>query len=139
MIISVCASCKSDKEDIVNARESTIILHEGITRSIQIDQNTLSVTLKSITPIYMEGLVQDKVYMVFRSYDAKIDVNGEEVVFRTMMTTHDDVRQKLSWEQLVKTYQGIKPYKTFQIGISDIYTEGNPDSGGFYIASLLIR
>ena len=139
MIISVCASCKSDKEDIVNARESTIILHEGITRSIQIDQNTLSVTLKSITPLFVEGLGQNNVYMVFRSYDAIIDINGEEIVFRTMMTTHDDVRQKLSWEQLVKTYQGIKPYKTFQIGISDIYTEGNPDSGGFYIASLLIR
>lgn len=134
----VLSSCSSID---VESLDSNVILHEGEEKMVKIDQDSLAIKLVKVTPIFSEGVVEgDGTTTLHKIYDTDIEIDNQILTFRSSIISTDTLgRKEKTWEQLKDTYQGIKSYKSFQIGISDVYSEGNPDQGGKYISKVLIR
>jgi chromosome condensin MukBEF MukE localization factor len=125
--------------EIVDINDSGITLRVGETTLIKSNQDTLSVKLISVTPLFSEGQTINGVFSMNRIYDAKISIDDEEMVFRIGTLTTNGERKPKSWEYLETSTHGTKTYKSHKVGISDIYFEGEPSSNTIFIVKILIK
>lgn len=138
-IVGMFFSC-SDTTD-TPLQDSPITLTVGEEKTVRIDQDSLIVKLVKVTPIFSEGVVElDGTTTFHNVYDTVLTIDEQNLTFRSYFETIDkQARKEKTWEQLKKTFEGIITYKSFQIGISDVYSEGDPESGGKYFSKVLIK
>lgn len=136
-LLWTCCSCNRTE---VDTQDSSVVLKEGEEKIVKIDQESLAFSFVEVTPIFMEGVVEDNSTTMHQVYDATITIDKENLTFRTYITsTLGQVRNEKSWEQLQKTPEGIKNYKSYQIGVSDIISESGAGSGDTYTIKVLVR
>lgn len=141
-IIFILSLLSCGKKDTPDPQSEGIELREGVSEPVTIGKETLEVTLASVTPIFSEGVgTQDGVFTMHRVYDVFISIGDTDLVFRTDITVRSDQKRTgKSWEVLEKSYQGIKSYGSYQIGVADVYSESGDDGNGApYIVRILIK
>lgn len=142
IIFMVCVFCSCRNTNDVDIKETLILVQEGENKVIEIDGDSLLITLSVVTPIFSEGESWKGGGRNVIVYDASIKLNNQTVNFITTSET-DSKENRIfkDWNRLEKTVDGIKTYKSYQIGIADLYRENwiNMPNHGKYLVKLLIR
>jgi hypothetical protein len=129
----------SKKDPIPHEKVNSILINEGDDpKVLQIDGESLSISLLSAQPLFSEGVFLDDGFIAITVYDAMIKINEQTMNFRTT-SERDGKNKKIEkdWDRLQKTYHGIEPLGEYQVGISDLYP--NPEVPDKYIVKILIK
>jgi hypothetical protein len=118
-----------------------ITLAVGEQKTVKIGQESLVIRLAKVTPVFSEAVVEQNGTTTFHEvYDTVLTIDQQDLTFRSYFeTTDQEPITKKNWELLKESYEGILSYKSYQLGISTIYAEGNPDAGGSYFCKVLIN
>ncbi|ODS81638.1 MAG: hypothetical protein ABS46_11005 [Cytophagaceae bacterium SCN 52-12] len=125
-----------------------IIIKEGEAKSLEVDEEVIQIKLVDVESVFSHGVLhaagdafKEETFVLDRIYDATVSIGIDTLRFRTMFTEINNQSPKeKTWEDLAKRPEiDIKAYKSYQIGISNMYSELNSDSSRGYVVKLLIK
>ena len=133
----------SKKDTIAPDNVTSVLIKEGDDpKVLQIDGETLSISLSFAQPLFSEGVFYDDGFRRITMYDAIIKINDQTINFRTQSELDNKNKNiEKDWNRLKRTYAGIQPLGAFQIGVSDLYPEKGSDyqTENKYLIKLLIK
>ncbi len=127
---------------------SQIIIKKGETKSLEVDDEAIPIKLVGVNVVFTEGLLHAKGHLfeeetleVYRIYDATISMGSDTLNFRTSFTQiNGQPYKEKSWADLSGWPERfIRTFKSYQIGIANIYSQPNDDPSVGYAVKLLIK
>jgi len=125
----------------IEAQLSQIILKEGEEESLKIDGEIIPVKLVYVINTFTEGIVEEKATTFYNSYNVTVSIGSDTLHFSPFFyRINGEPSKEKSWEDLSsRPEEFVKTFRSYQIGISNLYREPNPGPSHGYVVKLLIK
>ena len=134
MLLSLYACTKGE----IDSRIQEIVLKEGGSGTLKINEEQLSVRLLAINILFNEGVVTEKFTTFHRVYSVIFSIGNDTLQLNTAFERINE--QPFKERSPDETFRAqTVTYQSHQVGVAHLYPESGTDSSSGTVAKLLVK